>query len=53
MAHHAEPHPPLDHESPMDYAQHERTYNGFVQGVKWSVIATAVVVIILYFLISP
>ncbi|WP_248306482.1 aa3-type cytochrome c oxidase subunit IV [Devosia oryzisoli] len=37
----------------MDYAQHERTYNGFVQGVKWSVIATAVVVIILYFLISP
>ena len=29
-------------ESPMDYTQHEKTYNGFVQGVKWAVLVTNV-----------
>jgi hypothetical protein len=50
---HAEPHPAPVEETAMDYAQHEKTYNGFVQGVKWSVIGTAVLVIILYFLVNP
>jgi hypothetical protein len=40
-------------ESPMDYTQHEKTYNGFVQGVKWAVLVTAVSMIVLYFLINP
>ncbi len=49
----AEPHPPTVAESAMDYAQHEKTYNGFVQAVKWSVYATAALMIILYFVINP
>ena len=40
-------------ESAMDYAEHEKTYNGFVNGVKWSVYGTAVLMIILYFVINP
>lgn len=50
MANH-DPHPPTVQESAMDYAEHERTYNGFVIGVKWSIYATAALLIILYFLI--
>jgi len=50
MANH-EPHPPTVLESAMDYNEHERTYNGFVVGVKWSIYATAAVLIVLYFLI--
>ena len=48
-AHHPEP----VLESAMDYAEHEKTYNGFLAWVKWSIIATAVLVIILYFVIQP
>ncbi len=40
-------------ESAMDYTEHEKTYNGFIAGVKWSVLATAVVLIILYFVVQP
>jgi hypothetical protein len=47
--HHAE----LQAESPMDYAQHEATYNGFIAMVKWTVIGLAVSTVILYFLINP
>jgi len=47
----AEPHPAPVMESHMDYAEHEKTYNGFVQAVKWSVYATAALMVILYFLI--
>jgi hypothetical protein len=36
-----------------DFEEHERTYSGFVQLVKWSTIATVVVVIALYFAIQP
>lgn len=43
----------LQVESPMDYAQHEATYNGFLAAVKWSVIGMFVSLIILYFLIKP
>ena len=54
MAHHpTDPHPAPVQESAMDYAEHEKTYNGFIQGVKWSVYGTAVLMIILYFLINP
>jgi hypothetical protein len=53
MAHNTEPHPQPVQESAMDYAQHEKTYNGFVQAVKWSIYGTAVLVIILYFLVNP
>jgi hypothetical protein len=45
--HHSE----LQVESPMDYAQHEATYNGFITAVKWSVIGSAVSMVILYFLV--
>lgn len=47
----AEPHPAPVLESGMDYAEHEKTYNGFVQGVKWSVYAMAALMVVLYFLI--
>lgn len=47
----AEPHPAPVLESAMDYAEHEKTYNGFVRGVKWSIYATAALMIVLYFLI--
>ncbi len=53
MAHNAEPHPPLEHESTMDYAQHERTYQGFVRGMKWAIGISAVTMIVLYFLVNP
>ena len=46
-------HPPLQEESPMDYAQHESTYNGFVTFVKWSTLGLAALMIVLYFLIQP
>ena len=49
----AEPHPPTVAESTMDYAQHEQTYNSFVQAVKWSIYAAAALMIILYFVINP
>jgi hypothetical protein len=45
--HHSE----LQVESPMDYAQHEATYNGFLAAIKWTIIASAVSAVILYFLI--
>lgn len=32
----------------MDYAQHNATYNGFMQMVKWGCIAAAVIVLALY-----
>ena len=48
-AHHTEP----QLESPMDYAQHEATYNGFLVAVKWISIGLAVAVVVLYFLIQP
>ncbi len=40
-------------ESAMDYAEHEKTYNGFVIGVKWSVYGLAVLMVILYFVVNP
>lgn len=36
----------------MDYAQHEATYNGFVNFVKWSIVALALIVVSLYFFIE-
>ncbi|MDB5473268.1 MAG: aa3-type cytochrome c oxidase subunit [Devosia sp.] len=37
----------------MDYAQHERTYNGFLTVLKWTALGLAITVILLYFLIQP
>tara|TARA_R110002124_G_scaffold114535_12_gene269271 strand:+ start:11998 stop:12165 length:168 start_codon:yes stop_codon:yes gene_type:complete len=51
--HRPEHHSQLQVESPMDYAQHEATYQGFIAGAKWSVIGLAVTLVILYFLIRP
>jgi hypothetical protein len=48
-AHHSEP----VLESAMDYAEHQKTYNGFITGVKWSIYTTAAVMIILYFVVQP
>lgn len=36
-----------------NYAEHERTYTGFLKLTKWSIIAMVVVVIALYFIIQP
>ncbi|SHE93416.1 aa3-type cytochrome c oxidase subunit IV [Devosia limi] len=47
----AEPHPPLQVESAMDYAEHEATYNGFITISKWTTIIVAASMVILYFLI--
>ncbi|UYN98235.1 MAG: aa3-type cytochrome c oxidase subunit IV [Devosia sp.] len=51
--HHAEPHPAPVLESAMDYAEHEKTYDGFVLGVKWSIYALAALMVILFFVINP
>lgn len=51
--HRPEHHAELQVESPMDYAQHEATYNGFLAAVKWSVIGLSVALVVLYFLINP
>ena len=48
-----EHHSELQLESPMDYAQHEATYNGFLTAIKWSIIGLAATAIILYFLVNP
>jgi hypothetical protein len=40
-------------ESAMDYAEHEKTYTGFINGVKWSAISMAVLLVILFFVIQP
>jgi hypothetical protein len=51
--HHPEHHAEPVQESPMDYAQHEKTYNGFLTATKWTIIGLAVLIVILYFLIQP
>ena len=48
-----EHHSELQLESPMDYSQHEATYNGFLTAIKWTIIVAAVSAIILYFLVKP
>ena len=51
--HRPEHHSELEVESPMDYAQHEATYNAFLTGIKWTIVVLAVTAIILYFVIKP
>lgn len=51
--HRPEHHAELQVESPMDYAQHEATYNGFLTAVKWTIVALAITTVILYFVINP
>lgn len=51
--HHPEHHSQPVLESAMDYAEHEKTYTGFITGVKWSIYSLAVIMIILFFLIRP
>lgn len=51
--HHPEHHSQPILESAMDYVEHEKTYTGFITGVKWSVYSLAVIMIILFFLIRP
>lgn len=36
-----------------DYAEHERTYHGFMALTKWSVIGLAIFMVILFFLVNP
>lgn len=42
-----EPHE-VTHESAMDYAQHEATWNLFVGLVKWGIVSCAFIVLALY-----
>ena len=51
--HRPEHHAELQVESPMDYAQHEATYNNFLTAVKWAILGMAIAMVILYFLIKP
>ena len=46
-----EPLPPLREESPMDYAQHEATYSGFVTVTKYTILGLAIMMVGLYFAI--
>lgn len=46
-----EPLPPLREESPMDYAQHEATYSGFVTVTKYTILGIAIMMVGLYFAI--
>ncbi|MDB5538324.1 MAG: hypothetical protein JWQ89_51 [Devosia sp.] len=44
----ATPATPVELPPAMDYAQHEATYNGFVNFVKWAIVALVLVVLSLY-----
>ncbi|MFD1254436.1 MULTISPECIES: aa3-type cytochrome c oxidase subunit IV [Devosia] len=48
---HAQHHTDPVLESGMDYAEHEKTYNGFITGVKWSVYGIAALMVVLYFVV--
>ena len=37
----------------MDYAEHEATWRGFTNLVKWSIVALAILLIVLYALVRP
>ena len=37
----------------MDYAQHEQTWHMFTRLVKWGIIGSAILMLVLYFLINP
>ena len=39
--------------SAQDFKDHEETYKGFVNMVKWSIIALAVLVVFLFIVIRP
>jgi len=41
------------HESPMDFAEHQKSYQLFLSAVKWSIISTAVLLVLLYFIVQP
>lgn len=49
MASKHEPLPAMINESAMDYAEHQRTYDGFVSLVKYGVLSLAILVVGLYF----
>ncbi|MDV3252919.1 aa3-type cytochrome c oxidase subunit IV [Devosia sp. BK] len=51
--HHPEHHSQPVLESAMDYVEHEKTYNGFIVSVKWSIYLLAALLIILFFVIRP
>lgn len=51
MANNTEPHPEPVMESAMDYAEHEKTYSGFMAAVKYSIMSMAILVVGLYFAI--
>lgn len=36
-----------------DFAEHERTYSGFLVFAKWGTIAMAALMVVLYFVINP
>jgi hypothetical protein len=39
--------------SAQDYKDHEATYGGFTNMVKWAIVALAVLVVFLYIVIRP
>lgn len=51
MASKHEPLPAMINESAMDYAEHQRTYDGFVSLVKYGVLSLVILVVGLYFAI--
>lgn len=48
MADHHAPQPALVQESAMDYRQHEQTYDGFVNLVKYAILSIVILVVGLY-----
>lgn len=36
-----------------DFAEHERTYAGFLTFAKWGTISMAVLMVVLYFIVNP
>jgi hypothetical protein len=51
MASKHEPLPELIQESAMDYAQHQKTYDGFISLLKYGVLSMVILVVGLYFAI--
>jgi len=46
-------HKPAKATSGNDFDEHTRTYQGFLRVTKWSIIALAITMVALYFIVQP
>lgn len=42
-----------DSSNDADFEEHKKTYDGFINLTKWSIISLVVLLVILYFVVNP